>query len=222
MTFLLFDEDPAARTLLARAIGGHFQGLAVPAPTLDECQMLGESLTELDVFVAAPRPGDEAGVLALRDQLRSRFPALRTLFLASTDFGPFRDRIGPADALFYQPADVQAMVNWIARPVSGLERGSQTVVPPSMAFPPAVEDEPKTELVEPAEQAIAVQATEPAAIPVMVAEADGLPPMPVGTVLGDYELLQFVSRGGTSDRFIALQRSIDRRVGLRIKLLDAT
>ncbi|MEQ1843002.1 MAG: SUMF1/EgtB/PvdO family nonheme iron enzyme, partial [Verrucomicrobiales bacterium] len=53
-----------------------------------------------------------------------------------------------------------------------------------------------------------------------VLEDDGSPPLPVGTVLGDYELLEFVSRGGTSDRFIALQRSIDRRVGLRMLRVD--
>tara|TARA_R110002096_G_scaffold376724_7_gene570502 strand:- start:17667 stop:19550 length:1884 start_codon:yes stop_codon:yes gene_type:complete len=40
--------------------------------------------------------------------------------------------------------------------------------------------------------------------------------MAVGTVLGDYELLDFRNRGTTSDSFVALQRSVDRRVGLRM------
>jgi len=52
----------------------------------------------------------------------------------------------------------------------------------------------------------------------IVEEDDGLPPMAVGTRLGDYEILEFISRGGTSDRFVALQRSIDRRVGSRMLL----
>ena len=40
--------------------------------------------------------------------------------------------------------------------------------------------------------------------------------MAAGTVLADYELLEFRNRGSTSDSFIALQRSVDRKVGLRM------
>ena len=198
MTFLLFDEDASGRTMLARALGGHFQGLVVPAPTLEECALLVESLSELDAFVAAPSPGYEEGAFALRDQLRERFPSLRTVFLASSDYSPFRLRMSPRDGLFYQPADIQAIVTWLEQPL----------VNATMPPPPLVGEE------DPAVPAFAENG--PAVAVSVEPDEEGLPPLAVGTLLGDHELLQFVSRGGTSDRFVALQRSIDRRVGLRM------
>jgi len=195
MTTLLFDEDVSDRTALVKALGGQPQALTVPASTLEECVLLGNALPSIHTFIADLPPGREEAVFTVRDHLRERYPDIQVVFVASGDVSAFRDRIFQGEAVFYRPADVHAILNWLGQSVSPLA--------PVTEEPEGEADGPEAEVLE-------------TAVVSMVPEDGGLPPMSDGTRLGDYEILEFISRGGTSDRFIALQRSIDRRVGLRM------
>jgi formylglycine-generating enzyme required for sulfatase activity len=224
MTTLLFSEDVTTRTALAKAISGRPASLTLPASTLEECALLGESLGELDVLVAALPLRREEEVFALRDRLRQRFPRLRALFLTADDPAWFLHRVLPGDALWPEAVDAESIVDWVVPPPAAPTplAAPVPVVEVARVAVPLVEEvvlEPEPEPYAPVELA-PEEDTAPVEVPPGVDPEDGLPPLPVGTRLGDYELLAFVSRGGTSDRFIALQRSIDRRVGLRMLRRD--
>jgi formylglycine-generating enzyme required for sulfatase activity len=221
MTTLLFHEDVTNRTALAKAISGRSGGLTLPASTLEECALLGDSLGQIDVLVASLPPRREEEVFGLRDRLRQRFPSLRTLFLTRDEPAWFLHRVMAGDALWVEPADLETVVDWVVP-----QPPAPTPLATAMAMPiaaPVVEVEPVSvavPVVEVVEEEPAVRLeVEVEELPGVDPE-DGLPPFPVGTRLGDYEILAFGSRGGTSDRFIALQRSIDRRVGLRMLRRD--
>lgn len=220
MTTLLFHEDVVGRTALAKAISGRSGGLTLPASTLEECALLGESLGQIDVLVALLPPRREEEVFELRDRLRQRFPEMRALFLTRDEPAWFLHRVRAGEALWREPAGVETVVDWVVPlPASPTPMAVVSVVEPlaAVAELAAVSVVPAEPTPVPA--VVLVPEPEPEPLPGVDPE-DGLPPLPVGTRLGDYELLAFQSRGGTSDRFIALQRSIDRRVGLRMLRRD--
>ncbi|MEM1294743.1 MAG: SUMF1/EgtB/PvdO family nonheme iron enzyme [Verrucomicrobiota bacterium] len=103
--------------------------------------------------------------------------------------------------------------------VAAASEPAQVPPPPPPPAPPvenAAEPAPAAEQPAPPAQPEPPAAPPAPPAPPATGGGDLPPPMPVGTVLGDYELLDFRNRGSTSDSFVALQRSVDRRVGLRM------
>lgn len=243
MIALLLDENGDDRTNLADALVETFDCTLFTSVSPNSALETANALDAVDVLIAdIPAEGVDQ-VLDARTKIKERFPNTLVIFLTKNDLSSHYDKLAKEEAVFYKPLDNQSLFDWLDRVFPGKKKNSTaseaaapnldltapvqispsavavaaasepTEVPPPPAPPventaPGPPEQPPTPPAPPA----------PPAAPSPPAPSSGElpPPMPVGTVLGDYELLDFRNRGSTSDSFVALQRSVDRRVGLRM------
>ncbi len=228
MIALLLDEHVDDRTQLADALVETFDCTLYTSETVDSALKTANALENLEVLIAEVPEGGADAVLDARAAVKERFPNVLVILLARYDLSSHYEKLAKEEAVFYKPLDQASLFDWLDRVFpgkrknSGVEAGDQApnlgLTAPVQASPtPAAESgENGPEVPGSGANSAPPPPPEPPAAPAPP-PADNLPaPMAAGTVLGDYELLEFRNRGSTSDSFVALQRSVDRKVGLRM------
>lgn len=212
MITLLLEPEDADRTTLADALSQAFATTVFPTGSPEQAEAFASALDRLDLVIADVVPGSEDRIARLQEALRQSKPHLVCALLASHDLSPWFPPPGSHSAIFSKPVEFQSLFAWLG----GLfpehlnnASGPGTVDPESAtAGAPETASQP-----EGSEEFAGLDST-----PELQGNEVGplAAPLTVGTELGDHELLEFLSRGVTSDRFIALQRSMDRKVRLRM------
>ena len=193
MILLIVEED---RELLGQIIsalgqaGGNNE--AHTASCFNTARAAAAKLDHLDILVSAAFTPDGANAFALRDELKARFPNLRSAFFTEYDCSEWRSQIYD-DPVFGNPPDAQELVEW-ARGV-GLGSEGQTVPEPEPldAVPVPASNHPGNDSQE-----------------LPVASSLSAP----GKRLGDYELVRLIGSDGRTETHFATQLSIDRAVAL--------
>jgi len=244
MITLLLESDLRHRTELADALMRQFVATVYTADSTTQAEDYGSALDRVDLLLAHVSPGQEETVLTLRSSLRSRHPGLAVAFLVRDEGEALRNQLEPEEEIFPLPSDPARLFEWLEGHFSQDRKSTsdESTAPLDPPEEPANPSNPEPALPsspEPASSAASlpvpdapvanpgsdqVPAPKPESVPPIPEPPPAsseptetaIPPLPVGTELGDYELLEFVSRGGSSDRFVALQRSVDRKVRLRM------
>lgn len=206
MITLLLDSAAEDRTPLADALPQAFTTTVFTTGSPEQAESYAAALDRLDVLIAHVPPGSEDGVARLREVLRQSKPHVVVALLAAHDITPWLSPQDTREAIFPAPADQEALFSWLAG-----------FFPEFAKFQPDAEasaSEPAPSETGP--ESAAPLAAEPAPATDMDPVGPVAAPLIPGSELGDHELLEFLSRGVTSDRFIALQRSMDRKVRLRM------
>ncbi len=113
LTALVIDGDPASlgSTLAALApLGGGI--VAHTASGIDTARAAAEKMAELDLLITPAAAADGAEGFVLRDELKRRFPGLRTAFLSGYDLSAWGGRLA-GDVAFAKPADGDALRAWV-------------------------------------------------------------------------------------------------------------
>lgn len=226
MITLLLEPDFQERTKLVNTLMHAFETTVYTADTPEQTESHAADLGTVDLLIADVHPGQENDIVALRDRLRQSRPELLIVLLSRSDLTPWFGPPASNEAIFPIPLEFLSVFEWIVpffpEDVKNIPAPSptpaQTEPDPSPASlseenPPAPEAG-ASESISGSEPHPESEADPAQSSPSADNAAGG--PLPVGTILGDYELLEFLSRGASSDRFIALQRSIERRVRLRM------
>lgn len=220
MITLLLESNLQDRTALADALMRSFATSIYTADAPDQAESYAAALDNLDLLIARTTPGQEDSLRALCTSLRQSKPATLIALLSDDDPSSWSELLAAQGIAFLKPGDLQALFDWMADWFPGdIKRSPAPDVPPAEpeaegASEPSPDLEPESIELPPPEAGTALERELDAGHD---ADSDpGPAPLPAGAVLGDYDVLEFLSRGGSSDRFIALQRSIDRKVRLRM------
>lgn len=211
MITLLHDENEEDRKELADAIVDHFDCTLYTAETREEALKNAGALKQIDLLITEAREGHVDEVLEMRDKIRKDFPDLLVIILTKIDLTRWYDKLSKHEGVFYKPLkdkDQDKMFAWLEKVFPGASKSSDKAAAdkPAPTQPKDLkEDAPKP----PPSQAM------------LKTESPGSKaPLAVGEELGDYQILEYMGPGSKSHGFIALQTSVDRKVGLRLLRTD--
>lgn len=220
MNILLLEPNLQDRSALADSLMRAFDSVIYTAESPEQTATYAVALDSLDLLIVRVEAGQEDRVQALRQSLRRLRPGLALALLSDHELSPWFAPFDPHEVEFLSPFDFPALFGWIG---NCFPANIRTQPLPESGFAPHPEQEnapsaPDSGLPggqeEPASSAEAPPHFATASAP---GAGDGSePPLPPGTLLGDYELLELLLRGGSTDRYIALQRIMDRKVRLRM------
>ncbi len=211
MITLLLDSQREDRSVLADAVTDSYRGNLFTAGSPQEAKDAVAALDQLDLLLTEIAPGEAEAVFELRNGFRERFPALTVIFLPAQDISSLYPSLRKDEAVFYKPVDLPALFAWMSQlfpsdviegsAAAGVPKREEDSTPPPA--PPsgifhAIENPPP-----------------PSGAPAPSKPVDDAALQP-GTEIGDYRILEFLSQGSTTDKYIAFQKSVERKVGLRI------
>lgn len=214
MIALLLDDNGDDRTKLADAMLEYFECTLFACGSVEEALRDAKALKQLDVVIADVSSPSVDAVLDARTQILAQFPNALVIFLTGADLSAHYDKIKKHEGVFYKPLDQQPLFDWIEKVVPGARKSG------AAAAPAAQPQSLPVEAPKPPPTAPPIPNEQPAPAPVASAPPDEPSPIPVGSDLGDYEILEYRGKGSKSHGFIALQKSVDRKVGLRLLRAD--
>jgi formylglycine-generating enzyme required for sulfatase activity/DNA-binding NarL/FixJ family response regulator len=243
MRILIVDDDAGVlQTLMAvvRAVPGHDVKVAANAQKAAEHAMAmgGVDLLITDV-VMEPTDG-----FTLRAELQAHYPAMRTVFVSGYDLSDYSEQIAGA-AVLAKPVDAMALLTEIgnavghhsapvvaASPEKARVAGKTTAIAvPAVASRLVSAKKATTRAVSvaaPASEApvapnnavpavsVPVAVPQPGAVAQPRVVADHANDPLIGVQLGDYRVQQFIGDGKWGRVYLALQLSVNRRVGLKV------
>ena len=218
MRILIVDDEAdvlQAMMGVVKAVPGHDVKVAANGQkALEHAAALGGVDLLLTDVVMEPMDG-----FTLRAQLQNLYPEMRTVFISGYDLSDYAEHIGEATVLA-KPVDAMAIITEIGKAVGHL------TAPVAAAVPEKARVAGKTTAIAvPAgvSRAVAVAAPVAVAHAVAVAPPSGAAAAPVspsdpllGVQLGDYRVQQFIGEGKWGRVYLALQLSVNRRVGLKV------
>ncbi len=243
MRILIVDDEAdilQAIMAIVKAVPGHDVRLAANAQkAMDHAGALGGVELLITDVVMEPVDG-----FTLRAALQAEYPAMRTIFVSGYDLSDYAEQTADA-AVLQKPVDALALITEIGKAVGHITAPPAAAVPekarvagkttaiavPAMAKPAAVAAVPVAAAMQPEAVAVpmatAVQMVAEAvpAMPVPAAPAKAAQPRPVqdasadpliGVQVGDYRVQQLIGEGRWGRVYLALQLSVNRRVGLKI------
>ncbi len=235
------DEADVLQAIMAvvKAVPGHDVRVAANAQKAVEhaAALGGVDLLITDV-VMEPTDG-----FTLRAALQGEYPAMRTVFVSGYDLSDYAEQTADA-AVLTKPIDAMAIITEIGRTVGDLAAPAAAAVPekarvagkttkitvpavaPSVATAPAQARVAQASEDAPHAAPAAVVASAPQATPRAVPQATAVatpsairavsPADPlIGVQLGDYRVQKFIGDGKWGRVYLALQLSVNRRVGLK-------
>ncbi|MEM9480575.1 MAG: SUMF1/EgtB/PvdO family nonheme iron enzyme [Verrucomicrobiota bacterium] len=146
----------------------------------------GEELPQLDVLFTGALRGDEASGFDLREQLRKKFPKLKTIFIGRRESFVREGEATVKDPIVRLPDEEAMLLEWAAE--AGLGRRRMTAIPASDADGENEDNEEEL----PTAQTVAAPARE----------------------LADYRLVKLLHVERETETHEAVQQSVDRRVAL--------
>jgi formylglycine-generating enzyme required for sulfatase activity len=206
MITLLLDENGDDRRKLADAIVDHFDCMLYACESQEEALKNAGALKELNLLIAETQEGKVDAVLEMRDALKKDFPDLMVILLTKIDLTNWYDKLSKHEGVFYKPLkekDMEKMFSWLGKVFPEAVKGENT----------AAAGSPKP--TQPKDLAEAAPKPPPSR-PMKKESPKSAAPIGVGEELGDYEILEYMGPGSKSHGFIALQKSVDRKVGLRL------
>ncbi|MEM7010413.1 MAG: SUMF1/EgtB/PvdO family nonheme iron enzyme [Verrucomicrobiota bacterium] len=209
MIALLLDENGDDRTKLADSILDNFDCTLYTADSNDDALKNAKGLEKLHLFIASIPSGDVDGVLETRTKIEEKFPKAIAVFISKGDLSKHYDKLKKHEGVFYKPSDEKPLFDWIKKLFPGASKSEGK----------AADDRPAPTAASELDQA--PKAPPSQAMEKTPAKTQGAP-LAVGASIGDYEVLEYMGRGSKSDGFIALQKSVDRRVGLRLLRTDVS
>ncbi|MEM0969659.1 MAG: SUMF1/EgtB/PvdO family nonheme iron enzyme, partial [Verrucomicrobiota bacterium] len=205
---LLLQPDSLEAPSFAEHLMRMFHASVYPSSTVEETISHSASLEAVG-FVMLPISADSKdAVLQAREEILASHPSAAIAFVTTPEVADFSSELSGRETLFPAPLDETEVFAWLSKLFPGEKRAQPSAAP--LPATPAEDSPPPPPPPPPP----APEPADPA--PPSRAPASDPGPLAIGTLLGDYELLEFISRGGSSDRFIALQKSIDRKVGFRM------
>ena len=238
------DEADVLQAIMAvvRAVPGHDVRVAANAQkAMDHAGALGGVDLLITDVVMEPTDG-----FTLRAALQAEYPAMRTVFVSGYDLSDYAEQTADA-AVLQKPVDAMALITEIGKAVghiTGPPRAAApekarvagkttaiTLPPAAVSRVPAPRPEPVAVPTAVPAQAIPIAqlvaepaagvtaASQPAVALQALAVADDSSDPLLGVQLGDYRVQQLIGEGSWGRVYLALQLSVNRRVGL--KVLDA-
>ena len=215
MRILIVDDDAGvlqALISIVKAIPGHVVRVAANAlKAMEHAAALGGVDLLVTDVVMDPTDG-----FTLRMELEALYPEMQTVFMSGYDLSEYLEHTVGARVLA-KPVDAMALISEIGNAVARLSAPAAAV---AVAVPEKARVAGKT-------TAIAVPAAVPqataapvAAAPVAgeraaVSQPDAAHDPIIGVQLGDYRVQQFIGDGKWGRVYLALQLSVNRRVGLK-------
>lgn len=180
--------DPNAEAREQRVAWLQAQGAAVhDAPDAESAVGIAQTLKQLDVLVTEGYLGNQFSGFDLRDAVRQRFPALRTVFTSRYELSAYESLLDGC-LVIYDP--VEQPVLWDAVRGSGAAAEPVAVVAASTSGGGDV------------------------AQAVLVEEDDTPPVLEPGTVLGSYVIKDRLYSEHDTETYLAVQENIGRKVAL--------
>lgn len=239
MRILIVDDEAdvlQAITAIVRAVPGHEVRLAANAQkAMDHAATLGGVDLLITDVVMEPVDG-----FTLRAALQAEYPAMRTVFVSGYDLSDYAEQTADA-AVLTKPVDAMALITEIGKvvghvtalPVAAVPEKARVAGKTTAIAVPAAAKRATSSLFAAAAAPVSqpAQATEAAAaaaepvFPTPVAAAPA--PVPraaapdsedplLGVQVGDYRVQQFIGEGSWGRVYLALQLSVNRRVGLKV------
>ncbi len=237
------DEADVLQSIMAivRAVPGHEVRVAANAQkAMDHAAAFGGVDILITDVVMEPTNG-----FTLRATLQEAYPAMRTIFVSGYDLSDYAEQIGEA-AVVPKPVDAMALITEIGRALGHDAAPAATAAVPEKArvagkttaitVPATVVSAPAA---APVPVAVPVQAVAVASVPAVVQQApvvesgvravpqsgivarpvaseEGVADPLIGVQLGDYRVQQVIGEGKWGRVYLALQLSVNRRVGLKV------
>ena len=240
MRILIVDDEAGvlqALMAVVRAVPGHEVKVAANAQKACEhaTAMGGVDLLITDV-VMEPVDG-----FTLRAELQTHFPAMQTVFISGYDLSDYAEQIAGAPVLA-KPVDAMALLTEIGNAVVRLTAPVAAAAPEKARVSGKTTAIAMVEKARMARTTSITAAAQPVAVPqaaaVPAAQAAAEVPQPgaaaqaravatpaagdaahdplLGVQLGDYRVQQFIGDGKWGRVYLALQLSVNRRVGLKV------
>jgi formylglycine-generating enzyme required for sulfatase activity/CheY-like chemotaxis protein len=192
MVVLLVDPDPEARAQRREWLRS--AGVTVhDAADAESAVAMVQPFKHLDALVTEGWLSEQFSGFDLRDAVRQRFPALRTVFTSRYDLSEYAEAIGGCPVLYHPVAE-----DSFVPAVCGTPSPAKPAPAPASG-PQLVEDTaPDT--------AVAVQVVED--------EEEGPPVLSPGELLGSYEIKERLYAERDTETYLAVQQNIGRKVAL--------
>lgn len=173
---------------------------------------IAEKLEHLEAFVAGVPAAAGDAIFDLKDRLVEKFGKFAIALCSESDMSAYYERVDPSDMLFFKPVDDEVMRRWLSDQ-TGME------IQPSLEPERESREEPEAadsldEEEAPVDEKVATESGPGTAS----ADPDSPLPdalLPLGTKLGDYELMSVIQSDEDLALYEAEQISIGRRVALK-------
>ena len=244
MRILIVDDEAdvlQAIMAIVKAVPGHEVRVAANAQkAMDHAGTMGGVDLLITDVVMEPTDG-----FTLRAALQADFPAMRTVFVSGYDLSDYAEQTVDA-AVLQKPVDAMGLITEIGKAVGHITAppmaaapekarvaGKTTAITVPAAAKPAAAPAAVPVVAEPVPVATAVPIEAvPTAAAVQVARAvavpqsgvaarprvalDGSTDPLIGVQVGDYRVQQLIGEGSWGRVYLALQLSVNRRVGMEV------
>ena len=190
LNLLLIDRSPGELQQMKSMLGGFAGSNSVihTAENTSDALAIAHSLDSLDAMIAEIPPENGGTVFDLRDALAEKFSDLPAAFFSAKDMSEFYDRVRKNEMLFYKPVDDAVLKRWLGEAIGIAPEDPIPVADDTSAIAPAPPEEKSL--------------------------PEGL--LDIDTELGDYRLVHLIQNDSNFAMYEAQQKSINRRVALKI------